>query len=57
MFPTLDMEIIHEPVLELLKYNMLLHPSVMIKKEGFCLITILNIKITPVWKIINCGLI
>ena len=25
--------IIHEPVLELLKYNMLLHPSVMIKKE------------------------
>lgn len=26
-------EIIHEPVLELLKYNILLHPSVMIKKE------------------------
>ena len=25
--------IIHEPVMELLKYNMLLHPSVMIKKE------------------------
>lgn len=29
----LGYEIIHEPVLELLKYNMLLHPSVMIKKE------------------------
>lgn len=26
-------EIICEPVLELLKYNMLLHPSVMVKKE------------------------
>ena len=25
--------IIHEPILELLKYNMILHPSVMIKKE------------------------
>lgn len=29
----LGYEIIHDPVLELLKYNMLLHPSVMIKKE------------------------
>lgn len=29
----LGYRIIHEPVLELLKYNMLLHPSVMIKKE------------------------
>ena len=28
-------EIICEPVLELLKYNMLLHPSVMVKKEFF----------------------
>ena len=29
----LEYGIIYEPVLELLKYNMLLHPSVMIKKE------------------------
>lgn len=29
----LGYEIIHKPVLELLKYNMLLHPSVMIKKD------------------------
>ena len=29
----LEYGIIHEPVLELLKYNMILHPSVMIKKE------------------------
>lgn len=32
-FSHLGYGIIYEPVLELLKYNMLLHPSVMIKKE------------------------